>query len=320
MNVLVTGGAGFVGSHLVERLVSLGDTVAVVDDLSTGKLENLDAVRDRIAFEEIDVTSFWDLNRAAIGADVIVHCAARLGVEAVLNDPTAQFENVQGIQNVLSVAERQGCKVLFTSTSSVYGCQTPPYREDMSLVLRPDRMSSYSCAKLMGEYLAQSFNDVRQVPTCIVRLFNMSGPRAATSGPYSFVLQRFVKAALEGSDLVVYGDGSQTRSFTYVKDGARSLERLLHCPEAFDGRPINIGSSEEISILHLARQVRSITGSSSQIVFKPYREVHPNFTDYQRRQPDCGRLANLISYRPTTGLEGIVRMTAESLERQKETA
>jgi UDP-glucose 4-epimerase len=252
--------------------------------------------------------------------DVICHLAANLGVEAVLDNPGLQYDNVLGIQNVLQVANLRRAKVLFTSTSSVYGDQTPPFHEDMPLLLKPDTMSSYACAKLMGEYQCKAFTQNGNVPSCVVRLFNMSGPRAATSGPYSFVLQRFVKAALRDEDIVVYGDGQQTRSFTYVKDCARILERLLLCPEAFDGRPINIGSSEETCILHLAHQVRRITGSSSQIVFKPYREVHPNFTDYQRRQPDCGRLANLISYRPTTGLEAIVRLTAESLERQKERA
>lgn len=296
----------------MDRLVLDGHDVAVIDDLSTGSVENIRHAMKDIAFFRGKVK---DIDTSLLRAtDVVIHLAAKLGVEAVLNKPTSQFDNVDDVNHILSVAKQTSTKVLFASTSSVYGQQEPPLIETSKLVMSPDVISTYSCAKLMGEYLCNAYAQESGVKTGIVRIFNTCGPRAALDGPYSFVLQRFVNAALKEEDLLVYGDGTQTRSFTYVRDTIKAIVKLLPSV-GFGVGPVNIGSTQEISILDLARRVREVTGSLSQIRFLPYKSVHPNMTDYRRRVPNTEKLLSLTGYTPETSIDEIIYKTAQWINR-----
>lgn len=306
MRVLITGGAGFIGSHLADAYIDRGDEVYVIDDLSTGSIYNIQHLIDHPRFHHtIDSVQ----NRAVTAelvdrADVIFHLAAAVGVRLIIESPIRTIENnLQGVEVILELAEKKRKRVLIASTSEVYGRSTSlPFREDGDLVLGPSTASrwSYACAKLMDEFLALAYHKERKLPTIVVRLFNTVGPRQ--TGHYGMVLPSFVRQALAGDPITVFGDGTQSRCFGYVGDVVRGLMALMDHPDA-PGKVFNVGATEEITILGLAERVKSLIGSSSPIVRIPYGEAYENgFDDMPRRVPDLSRIEALVGYRPTTTL------------------
>ena len=312
--VLVTGGAGFIGSHLVERLLAKGKSVVVVDDLSTGRLENLHEVRKhpRLRFIHSKVSGCAELPRLADRAETIYHLAAAVGVELVVNSPIRVLQtNLHETEVLLAAAARAGAPVLLASTSEVYGKSSKAgFSEGDDLLIGPPLQPrwSYACSKLMDEFLALAYAQERGLPVVIARLFNTVGPRQ--TGRYGMVLPRFIAAAREGRALEVYGDGRQTRCFCYVGDTVEALIRLQNCPAA-RGQVFNVGSSEEISIRKLARLVIQLLHSGSGIRFVPYSRAYaPGFEDMRRRRPVTDKLHETIGFRPLTPLESIIRQTA----------
>jgi len=306
VRVLITGGAGFIGSHLADAYIDRGDEVYVIDDLSTGSIYNIQHLIDHPRFHHtIDSVQ----NRAVTAelvdrADVIFHLAAAVGVRLIIESPIRTIENnLQGVEVILELAEKKRKRVLIASTSEVYGRSTSlPFREDGDLVLGPSTASrwSYACAKLMDEFLALAYHKERKLPTIVVRLFNTVGPRQ--TGHYGMVLPSFVRQALAGDPITVFGDGTQSRCFGYVGDVVRGLMALMDHPDA-PGKVFNVGATEEITILGLAERVKSLIGSSSPIVRIPYGEAYENgFDDMPRRVPDLSRIEALVGYRPTTTL------------------
>ncbi len=315
-DVLVTGGAGFIGSHLCEKLVSQGKTVCVLDDLSTGHLANIEALLPRkdFLFVEDSVLNQDAVNRCVHNSGTVIHLAAAVGVENVIRKPVETIEtNVSGTENVLRAAKDRGTKVLIASTSEVYGKSWQvPFREDGDIVLGATSRNrwSYACSKALDEFLALAYNHSRGLPVVICRFFNTVGPRQ--SGRYGMVLPRFINQALTGRPITVYGNGTQTRCFSLVHEVIDCALALMETPEAV-GRVVNIGSTEEITILELARRVREISGSSSEIVKIPYEEAYPaDFEDMQRRVPDVSRLVSLTGIRPTAPIEEVIRQVIES--------
>ncbi len=311
MNVLITGGAGFVGSHLAERLLSLGHTVAVLDNLSTGSLDNVAALEGRPGFTcTIDsVTTEPVLAEMVDRADVVFHLAAAVGVKLIVQRPVHTIEtNVHGTEVVLKHAVRGRKKVFIASSSEVYGKSTNvPFHEDADLVLGPTSKHrwAYACSKLIDEFLALAYWKEQGLPVVVVRLFNTVGPRQ--TGQYGMVLPRFVTQALSGEPLTVYGDGAQSRSFTYVGDVVDALVALADEPRAV-GQVFNIGNAEEISIRALADRVRSLAGSSSAIAMVPYDEAYEaGFEDMPRRVPDISRIQSLVGFTPRVPLDEIIR-------------
>jgi len=318
--VVVTGGAGFIGSHLVERLLRDGRSVAVIDDLSTGRLENLAKVASHPALRIIQskVSACADIEKILSEASEVFHLAAAVGVELVVRSPIHVLEtNLHETEVLLDAATRFGVPVLLTSTSEVYGkSQKDVFSETDDLLIGPPHQSrwSYACSKLMDEFLALAYAKERHLPVTIVRLFNTVGPRQ--TGRYGMVLPRFIRAALDGTPLKVYGDGQQSRCFCHVLDTVESLLRLQACPQA-RGEIFNIGSTEEVSIVDLARLVIEICKSKSRIEFVPYNEAYePGFEDMRRRKPLVEKLAATIDFRPATPLHRIIELTAESLRGQ----
>lgn len=315
-DVLVTGGAGFIGSHLCEKLVSLGKTVCVLDDLSTGHLANIESLLPRkdFLFVEDSVLNQDAVDRCVHNSNTVIHLAAAVGVENVIRKPVETIEtNVSGTENVLRAAKDRGTKVLIASTSEVYGKSWQvPFREDGDIVLGATSRNrwSYACSKALDEFLALAYNHSRGLPVVICRFFNTVGPRQ--SGRYGMVLPRFINQALTGQPITVYGNGTQTRCFSLVHEVIDCALALMESPEAV-GRVVNIGSTEEITILELARRVREISGSSSEIVKIPYEEAYPaDFEDMQRRVPDVSRLVSLTGIRPTAPIEEVIRQVIES--------
>jgi UDP-glucose 4-epimerase len=319
-SVLITGGAGFIGSHLAEALLNQGDRVSIIDDLSTGAIANIRHLRSHPNFsytlESID-------NEATLGAmideaDVVVHLAAAVGVELIVQSPVRTIEtNVAGTEVVLKWAAKKGKKVLLASTSEVYGKSTAiPFREDADLVLGPSYMGrwSYACSKLLDEFLALAYYRERGLPVIIVRFFNTVGPRQ--SGRYGMVIPRFVRAALRNEPIQVYGDGQQTRCFTYVGDVVGALIGLLEHPDAV-GQIFNIGNPEEVTIRQLAERVIQLTESRSQIISVPYDQAYQaGFEDMRRRVPSIDKISALIGYRPTLTLNQILEQVIQ-FERQQ---
>jgi UDP-glucose 4-epimerase len=315
MKALLTGGAGFVGSHLADALIAEGHQVCVIDDLSTGSMENIAHLKDRPGFEYVIDTV---MNESLVAeqvdrADVVFHLAAAVGVKLIVEVPVRTIEtNVHGTEVVLKHASKKGKLVVVFSTSEVYGKSTDvPFREDASLVIGPTTKHrwAYACSKAIDEFLALAYYKERRLPVIIVRLFNTVGPRQ--TGRYGMVIPTFVQQALAGQPITVYGDGRQARSFTYVGDVVAALVRLMHEPRAI-GHVYNIGNSEEVTILELARRVKAMTGSSSDIVLVPYDEAYEaGFEDMPRRVPDLTRIGELIGYRPTLALEDILRKVIE---------
>lgn len=312
--ILVTGGAGFIGSHLVERLLGAGHHLTVVDDFSTGRLENLSVVAEHphLRIIQSKVSNCAELPEILKHTQFVYHLAAAVGVELVVKSPIHVLEtNLHETEVLLEYATPLHVPILLTSTSEVYGkSQKDVFSEEDDLLIGPPHQArwSYACSKLMDEFLALSYAKERALPVTIVRLFNTVGPRQ--TGRYGMVLPRFIEAALRGVPLRVYGDGLQTRCFCHVADTVEALVRLQNCPAA-RGEVFNVGSTEEISILELAQTVLAKTGSASVIELVPYHEAYePGFEDMRRRKPLVDKLERFTSFRPRTPLDEIVRATA----------
>ena len=315
MKTLITGGAGFVGSHLCERLLAEGHSVTVVDDLSTGRIDNLSPCRsnDRFSFHEDTIMNRALMARLVEASDVVFHLAAAVGVRLIVESPVRTIEtNVHGTEVVLQSAAPQGTPVFVFSTSEVYGKSTRiPFAEDHDLVLGPTTRSrwSYACSKAIDEFLALAYAREKGLPVVVVRLFNTVGPRQ--TGRYGMVLPTFVRQALAGQAITVFGNGEQSRCFCHVSDVVEALVRLLGY-DAGRGRVFNIGSDEEVSILELARLVCRKADSPSEIQLIPYDEAYgEGFEDMVRRVPDLSRIQSAIGYECRHRLEDIVESVVE---------
>jgi UDP-glucose 4-epimerase len=317
MRVLLTGGAGFIGSHLAEELLAQGHEVSAIDDLSTGAVDNIAHLKGRPGFDYvIDTIMNESLTAELIDrADVIFHLAAAVGVKLIVEAPVRTIEtNVHGTEIVLKHASKKGKLVVVFSTSEVYGKSTDvPFKEDADLVMGPTfkHRWAYACSKAIDEFLALAYHRERLLPVIVVRLFNTVGPRQ--TGRYGMVIPTFVQQALSGMPITVYGDGQQTRSFTYVGDVVQALTRLMEAPGAI-GQVFNIGNTEEISILALAERIKAMVGSPSEIFLIPYEQAYEEgFEDMPRRVPALEKIHALIGYQPTVQLEGILeRVIAHS--------
>jgi UDP-glucose 4-epimerase len=310
MRALITGGAGFIGSHLAERLLEAGHDVAILDDLSTGRLENIEHLAGHPRFS---ATVGSVLDEDAIGplvaqCDTVFHLAAAVGVRLVVDAPIHTIHtNVHGTETVLRHASLGRKNVLVVSTSEVYGkSATLPFREDADLVLGPPNKTrwGYATSKLLDEFLALGYWKEQRLPVRVVRLFNTVGPRQ--SSRYGMVLPNFVRRALANEPIIVHGDGTQTRSFTWVGDVVSALIGLIEDPKTA-GEIFNIGNGAEISIRDLAWMVKRMTGSSSPVQYVPYNQVFDeSFEDMPRRVPDISKIRRFIGYRPTVHLDEIV--------------
>ena len=324
MNVLITGGAGFIGSHLAETLLMRGERVIILDDLSTGSVRNIRHLRSHPRVE-CHFESMMDrllLCELVDEADIIYHLAAAVGVRRIIESPVRTIEtNVRGTEYVLECAAKKKKPVFVASTSEVYGKNGhAAFREDDDIVLGSSSRSrwSYATSKLLDEFLALAYWKEKGVPVIIGRLFNTVGPRQ--TGRYGMVLPTFVRQALEDTPITVFGDGSQTRCFGYVGDVVEAIIRLCSCPAAI-GQVVNIGNDEEISIQALAQLIKDRLRSSSKIRFLSYDEAYaPGFEDMQRRVPCVDKLLALTGYRPTTGLRVIVDHVIEYFERERKEA
>jgi UDP-glucose 4-epimerase len=311
MKVFITGGAGFIGSHLAERLLATGHQVLVLDDLSTGQIANIDPL---IGHPGFDYRIGSVMNAPLVGelvdrCDVTVHLAAAVGVRLIVERPVHTIEtNVHGTEVVLSAAARKSKPVVVASTSEVYGkSERLPFAEDHDLVLGATMHSrwAYACSKALDEWLALAYCRERGLPVIIARFFNTVGPRQ--TGRYGMVLPNFVRAALKGEPITVYGTGEQARCFGHVADVSEALCRLIQTPAAY-GEVFNIGNDEEITINGLAARVREAAGSASPIVHVPYEQAYAaGFEDMNRRVPDLTRLERTIGFRPRTDLDRIIQ-------------
>src|SRR6476661_3339003 len=315
MRVLITGGAGFVGSHLTEALLERGDEVFILDNLSTGSIENVVHLKSNPRFHyTIDTVSNEPVLAELVDrCDIVVHLAAAVGVKLIVEQPVHTIEtNVHGTEVVLKHANKKKKLVLIASTSEVYGKSTNvPFREDADLVLGPTAKHrwAYACSKMIDEFLALAYWKERKLPVIVVRLFNTVGPRQ--TGQYGMVVPSLVRQALANEPITVFGDGTQSRSFTYVGDVVRAMVALIDEPRAV-GQVFNIGNGHEITIRQLADKVKQMTGSSSEIVTVPYeRAYEAGFEDMPRRVPDIGRIQALVGYRPTVDLDETLRRVIE---------
>lgn len=311
MRVLITGGAGFIGSHLSDAYVARGDEVYVIDDLSTGSIDNIAHLKKHERFHyTIDSVHNQPVVAELIDqCDVVFHLAAAVGVKLIVESPVRTIEtNVRGTEVVLSQANKKKKKVLVASTSEVYGLSNDvPFREDGNLVMGATTKGrwSYACSKAIDEFLALAYWREKKLPTVVVRLFNTVGPRQ--TGQYGMVIPTFVRQALAGRPITVYGSGEQTRCFGFVKDVVGALVSLMEKDEAVGG-VYNIGSNEEVSINQLAEKVRELTGSKSEIVRVPYDEAYEEgFEDMPRRVPDISKVGALTGFKPTVKLEEILQ-------------
>jgi UDP-glucose 4-epimerase len=310
LRFLITGGAGFIGSHLAERLLQRGDTVVLLDNLSTGSMENIRHLKssERMSYHLDNMENRQLLAELVDDADVIIHLAAAVGVKLIVESPVRTIEtNVNGTQMVLEAACKKRKLVLTASTSEVYGKNTNvPFHEDADLVLGPTTKGrwSYAASKALDEFLALSYWKEKKLPVIVVRLFNTVGPRQ--TGRYGMVLPNFVKAALDGKPISVYGNGRQSRCFCDVRDTVEALARLIDTPRSV-GEVVNVGNTEEISIEALARLVKERARSSSPIEFIPYDQAYePGFEDMMRRVPSVEKLHALTGFRPQTPLNEII--------------
>jgi UDP-glucose 4-epimerase len=310
MRALLTGGAGFVGSHLAESLLDEGHTVEVIDDLSTGSLSNIAHLMPRTGFSYTIGTVMDEplMGELADRSDIIFHLAAAVGVKLIVEAPVRTIEtNVHGTEVVLKQAKRGGQRVIIFSTSEVYGKSTDvPFSENADLVMGPTSKHrwAYACSKALDEFLALAYFKEYQLPVVIVRLFNTVGPRQ--TGRYGMVIPTFVGQALSGEPITVYGDGRQSRAFTYVGDVVSGLVKLA-TSEAAVGEVFNIGNHEEITMMALAQKVKAMTDSSSPIVLIPYDEAYEaGFEDMPRRVPDLRKIQAAVGYAPTVALDEIL--------------
>lgn len=309
MKYLITGGAGFIGSHLVEKLIYRGDSVLVFDDFSTGNIENLISVKDKCIFIEGNVLDLDLVSRHIKDVDFVIHLAAAVGVFNIIKNPLQSLlTNLKGTQNILENCDFYKKPLMFLSTSEVYGKneKTPLSEEDDRIIGHPFLARwTYSEAKAIDESLAYFYHLERDLSVRIVRLFNTVGPRQ--KGEYGMVLPRFVKAALLGEPLVVFGEGEQIRCFCHVEDAVKALLLVLDAPEAI-GQAFNIGNSEQISILELAQKVIEITESKSSIEKIPYDQAYPKgFEDMQRRVPDISKIKRVLGWTPDINLDQIIK-------------
>jgi len=320
MKYLVTGGAGFIGSHLTEALLEAGHQVAVIDDLSTGSTDNFASIVGQPSFRFVlgAVENSHDLGTLMSWADTVFHLAAAVGVDLVVQSPVRTIEtNVHGTENILRYAALTSTKVIVASTSEVYGKATSAvFKETDDLLIGPPTHYrwSYAASKALDEYLALAYHKEKQLNAVIVRLFNTVGPRQ--TGRYGMVLPRFVEQALKGEPLRVFGDGAQTRCFCHVRDTVRALVALDGVEEA-TAQIFNIGSTAPISINDLARRVIELTESDSEIVHIPYAEAYaPGFEDMRRRMPDTAKIHELTGWRPERSLDQIIVEVREHVETQ----
>ena len=315
MRSLITGGAGFVGSHLAEQLLGRGEEVAVIDDLSTGSIENIEHLKGQTGFSyTIDTIQ----NRAVMAdlvdqADVVYPLAAAVGVRLIIESPVRTIEtNIKGTELVLELAAKKGKKVIVASTSEVYGKSNAlPFSESGDLILGATSKSrwSYACSKAIDEFLALAYYRERRVPVVVVRFFNTVGPRQTAR--YGMVVPNFVKQALAGEPITVFGDGKQSRCFTWVGDCVRAVVDLANHPGAV-GDVFNIGSEQEITILDLAHRIKRITGSASPIQFIPYDQAYEEgFEDMRRRIPDLTKIRGLVGYEPAVDLNKLLTEIVE---------
>ena len=310
MRALLTGGAGFVGSHLAETLLDQGHVVQTVDDLSTGSIENIWHLKGRPGFEYVVDTIMNEPLTAELidRADVVFHLAAAVGVKLIVEAPVRTIEtNVHGTEVVLKHANKKKKLVFIFSTSEVYGkSSVVPFSENDDLVMGPTTKHrwAYACSKAIDEFLALAYWKEKKLPVVIVRLFNTVGPRQ--TGRYGMVIPNFVRQALSGAPITVYGDGQQRRAFGYVGDIVEGLIKLMNEPRAV-GQVFNVGNDQEISILDLARRVKTLTNSTSDIVLIPYDQAYEaGFEDMPRRVPDLKKINGLVGYVPTVGLDEIL--------------
>lgn len=306
MRILVTGGAGFIGSHLVDHLVAKGDQVTALDDLSTGRYANIRHLlgNPHFRFVEASVLDMGKLEREVATADAVYHLAAAVGVQLIVDRPLhSMITNIKGTENVLEAAERHRVKIMVASTSEIYGKnQNGPFREDDDRLLGSPRKLrwSYSTSKAVDEILAFVYYKELRLPTVVVRLFNTVGPRQV--GQYGMVVPRFITQALRGEDLTVYGDGTQSRSFTFVGDVVQAMAKLMSAPQA-EGEVFNVAGHNEITIGDLARLVIERTGSPSHVRLVPFEEVYgEGFEEMTRRAADTSKLEKAIAFRCDTTL------------------
>jgi UDP-glucose 4-epimerase len=311
LNYLITGGAGFIGSHLVEALLKDGNRVVAVDDLSTGSLDNLTHLKGRANFRFVraSVTDGIDLHQFTSQADVVVHLAAAVGVKLIVEHPVHTVEtNINGTERVLKAALPYNCRVLIASTSEVYGKGSRiPFSEDDDVVLGATTKSrwAYAASKMVDEFLGFAYGREYGLPVVVMRLFNTVGPRQ--TGRYGMVIPRFVRQALQGEPITVYGDGQQSRCFSDVRDVVRAIIGLSIHPDS-PGQVYNVGGTEEVTVRALAELIKAMTGSDSPIVHIPYAEAYaPGFEDMQRRVPSTERIRSLIDWQPGRSLEVILR-------------
>jgi UDP-glucose 4-epimerase len=320
MRVLITGGAGFVGSHLSEALLERGDEVFILDNLSTGSFDNIVHLKGHPKFHYTldSVTNEPVVAELVDRCDIVVHLAAAVGVKLIVEQPVHTIEtNVHGTEVVLKIASKKKRLVLIASTSEVYGKSVDvPFREDADLVLGATSKHrwAYACSKMIDEFLALAYWKERKLPVIVVRLFNTVGPRQ--TGQYGMVIPSLVRQALAGEPITVFGDGTQSRSFTYVGDVVRAMVALINEPRAV-GQVFNIGNGHEISIGDLAVKIKSMTGSQSEIVTIPYDQAYEaGFEDMPRRVPDISRIRSLVGYEPTVQLDEILTRVIEHFRQQ----
>ncbi len=315
MRALITGGAGFIGSHLADALLGEGHDVDIIDNLSTGAIRNIGHLKSnpRFTYTIDTLTNEPVLAELIDRNDVIFHFAAAVGVKLIVEEPVHTIEtNVHGTEIVLKHANKKRKKVVIASTSEVYGKSIDvPFREDADLVMGATvkHRWAYACSKAIDEFLALAYYKERGLPVIIVRFFNTVGPRQ--TGQYGMVLPSFVRQALSGEPITVFGDGTQSRSFTYVGDVVECLIKLINEPRAI-GQVFNIGNEEEVAILKLAEIVKSRTGSSSPIEFVPYDKAYEaGFEDMPRRVPDLTKVRQLVGYEPHVQLNEIITKVIE---------
>ncbi|HAZ10451.1 MAG TPA: nucleoside-diphosphate sugar epimerase [Candidatus Omnitrophica bacterium] len=315
MKVLITGGAGFIGSHLSDELIAGGNEVVILDDLSTGRFENITHLDGNKSFQFIEGTILNEtlVDKLVERCDVVYHLAAAVGVDLVVKKPLESLvTNIKGSEIVLDMVHRYHKKILITSTSEIYGKNTNgPLKEDDDRILgSPLKVRwGYSTAKAVDEMLAYIYWKEKKVPTVIVRLFNTVGPRQ--TGAYGMVVPRFINQALRNEDITVYGTGKQSRCFLHVKDVIKTLIKLMNNKDAV-GNVFNIGSHEEITIENLAKKIIEISKSKSKITYISYEKAYEEgFEDMQRRVPDTTKVKNLVGFNPTMDLEGIIKSVIE---------
>ncbi|MER2511859.1 MAG: GDP-mannose 4,6-dehydratase [Nitrosomonas ureae] len=314
-SVLVTGGAGFIGSHLCEHLLNYEYNVVAIDNLSTGSLKNIQHLHKQTGFQFVreSITNALVMDRLASASDIIIHLAAAVGVQLIVDDPVHTIEtNITGTEAVLKAANRYGCKVLLASTSEVYGKGVRvPFREDDDRLMGSTTRSrwAYATSKAVDEFLGLAYYHQFGLPVVILRFFNTVGPRQ--SGRYGMVIPRFVHQALRNEPLTIYGDGTQSRCFGFVEDIVEIIISLMQQPGAV-GQVFNIGSTEEVTIQELAQRIIKLTGSNSELIYIPYERAYgAGFEDMQRRVPALDKLQDLIGYKPTTPLDTILKQVID---------